>query len=79
MGRHYDHHGDLVDWWSPKDTQAFAERAQCISNQYSEFVAVDDVKVNGAQTSSENIADAGGLRIALMALRQGLDRQGPDR
>ena len=78
MGRHYDHHGNLVDWWTPKDTRAFAERAQCISNQYSEFVAVDDERVNGEQTSSENIADAGGLRIALIALRQVLDRQGPD-
>ena len=78
MGRHYDHHGNLVDWWTPKDTQTFAERAQCISKQYSDFVAVDDVKVNGEQTSSENIADAGGLRIALMALRPLLDRQGPD-
>jgi putative endopeptidase len=79
VGRHYDHNGNLADWWTPKSAEAFAERAQCISKQYSEFVAVDDVKLNGEQTSSENIADAGGLRIALMALRRVLaDRQGPD-
>ena len=51
----------------PSDAKAFEERAQCFVDQYSGFTAVDDVKVNGKLTLGENIADNGGLRIALMA------------
>lgn len=68
VGRHYDHEGNLVDWWTPKDAEAFGERAMCISRQYSQELVSDDVRANGEQTSSEDMADAGGLRIALLAL-----------
>jgi putative endopeptidase len=35
--------------------------------EYSSFVAVDDVKVNGQLTLGENTADNGGLLLAYMA------------
>jgi putative endopeptidase len=37
-------------------------------DEYSSFVAVDDLHVNGKLTLGENTADNGGLRLALMAL-----------
>jgi putative endopeptidase len=69
FGRHYDHDGNLRDWWAPADALGFKERAECVKTQFSRYVAVDDVKVNGQQTLAENIADIGGVRIALTAMQ----------
>jgi putative endopeptidase len=67
QGRQFDAKGNLQDWWTAQDSKAFDERAQCFVDEYDGFVAIDDVRVNGKLTLGENIADNGGLRIALMA------------
>ncbi len=67
-GRQFDAKGNLADWWSPKDADAFETRAQCIVDEYSNFTAVDELKINGKLTLGENTADNGGLRVAYMAL-----------
>jgi len=72
QGRRFDADGNLKDWWTAADGKAFEERASCIDKQYSDFVAVGDVKVNGKLTLGENTADNGGVRIALMALMDSL-------
>ncbi len=41
----------------------------CLAEQHSQYVAVDDVKLNGELTAAENTADAAGLRLALEAFR----------
>jgi predicted metalloendopeptidase len=69
QGRKYDGDGNLRDWWTPADAAEFEKRAACIANEYSGFTAVDDVKLNGRLTLGENSADNGGIRIALMALK----------
>ena len=38
----------------------FDKRAACVENQYDDYVAVDDVHINGKLTLGENIADLGG-------------------
>jgi putative endopeptidase len=72
QGRKYDAEGNLKDWWTPADAKAFEERASCIAEEYSSFVAVRDdkgeVKLNGKLTLGENTADNGGLKLAYMAL-----------
>ncbi|MGI8988377.1 MAG: M13 family metallopeptidase [Bryobacteraceae bacterium] len=68
QGRQFDPKGNLNDWWTPKDADAFESRADCLVKEYSSFTAVDDVKLNGKLTLGENTADNGGLRIAYMAL-----------
>jgi predicted metalloendopeptidase len=68
QGRKFDPQGNLHDWWTPEDGKEFESRVSCISNEYSNFVAVDDLKLNGKLTLGENTADNGGARIALMAL-----------
>jgi putative endopeptidase len=67
-GRRFGATGEVEDWWTEDDGKAFEERAACFEEQYSGFTAVADVKVNGELTLGENVADNGGLRIALMAL-----------
>ena len=52
------------------------KRASCVANEYSNFVAVDDLKLNGRLTLGENTADNGGARIALMALNKSLAESG---
>jgi putative endopeptidase len=66
-GRQFDAKGNLRDWWTEQDSKAFVERAQCFVDEYNGFAAIEDLHVNGKLTLGENIADNGGLRIALMA------------
>ncbi len=50
-----------------RTAKQFEQRASCISDQYSQYVAVDDIKINGQLTMGENVADLGGLMLAYMA------------
>ncbi len=68
QGRKFDPQGNLHDWWTEQDGKEFEKRAGCVADEYSKFVAVDDLKLNGKLTLGENTADNGGARIALMAL-----------
>jgi endothelin-converting enzyme/putative endopeptidase len=77
QGRQFDAEGNLNDWWTAADAREFDKRTQCLVDQYSSYVAVDDVHVNGKLTLGENTADNGGLRIALMALEDELHGQEP--
>jgi len=69
QGRQFDADGNLKDWWTEADGAEFDKRAACFVDEYSQFVAVGDVKLNGKLTLGENVADNGGLRIAYMALQ----------
>jgi len=66
-GRRFDAKGNVRDWWTPADAKAFEERTACIVDEYSQFVVAGDTRINGKLTLGENIADNGGLRLALMA------------
>jgi putative endopeptidase len=68
-GRKYDAKGNLKDWWEPEDARAFEERAKCIADQFSGYTIVDDIKLNGELVLGENVADLGGLILAMMAWR----------
>ncbi len=66
-GRQFDAHGNLRDWWTPEDAKQFENRASCISDQYSKYTIIDDIKINGKLTLGEDTADLGGLILAYMA------------
>lgn len=69
-GRQFDATGNLRDWWTETDGKEFEKRASCISDQYSQYVIVDDIKINGKLTLGEDVADLGGLILAYMAWKQ---------
>jgi endothelin-converting enzyme/putative endopeptidase len=70
-GRHYDAQGNVRDWWTEADGKAFESRASCVADQYSEYIVAGDAKINGRLTLGENVADNGGLRLALLAYLAG--------
>jgi putative endopeptidase len=77
-GKKFDGKGNLSDWWTADDTKKFVERTDCVVNEYGNFVAVDDVKVNGKLTLGENTADNGGLVLAYMAYLDRAKKNGVD-
>ena len=70
QGSRFDAHGSLSDWWSEADRTEFDRRAQVLVEQFDAYTVEDDLHVNGRLTLGENIADLGGLTVALSALRE---------
>ncbi len=67
QGRQFDARGNLHDWWTKTDAAEFQKRADCISDEYSQFTVVDDIKINGKLTMGEDVADNGGTLLAYLA------------
>ncbi|KAF4510324.1 hypothetical protein G6O67_002218 [Ophiocordyceps sinensis] len=73
VGRKYDPSGRQATWWDDGTIAGFLERARCFVQQYSNFTAPTpegEKPVDGDLTLGENIADAGGLRLAFDAWRR---------
>ena len=70
QGRQFDADGNLKDWWTAADKKNFQARADLVAHQFDDFVAVDDLHVNGHLTLGEDIADLGGLKIAYLAFEK---------
>jgi putative endopeptidase len=72
-GRKLDAAGQLRDWWSKADAAAFEARAKRLGAQYSSYEPVPGVHINGDLTMGENIADLGGINVALEAYHRSLN------
>jgi len=66
-GRKTDGEGRLRNWWTPEDAKKFEDAAKVLGIQYSSYEPVPGAKINGDLTMGENIADLGGLLVALDA------------
>ncbi|QBO36523.1 M13 family peptidase [Periweissella cryptocerci] len=67
-GSHLDATGSLSNWWQTADYQAFKKRTLILEKQFEQQVA-NGVTVNAQQTLAENVADNGGVTVALAALK----------
>jgi predicted metalloendopeptidase len=47
----------------------FDERTKCVEEQYAGYEALPGLELNGKLTLGENIADAGGVKLAFHAFR----------
>ena len=74
-GRQFDAKGNLKDWWTKNDSAEFEKRAKCVSDQYSQYTVVDDVKINGKLTLGEDVADLGGTFLAYLAWKNATKSQ----
>ncbi|GFI39657.1 neutral endopeptidase [Muribaculaceae bacterium] len=66
-GRQFDKDGNMADWWQPEDTEKFTALADRLVAQFDAVEVAPGVNANGRFTLGENIADQGGLRVALTA------------
>lgn len=67
QGRHFDKDGNLNEWWQPEDAEEFNKLADGLVAQFDAVEVAPGVHANGRYTLGENIADQGGLRVALTA------------
>ncbi len=79
QGSQFDAKGNLRDWWTPQDRKAFDARTQCIVDEYSKFQPLPGMHINGKLTLGENVADNGGVRLAIMALMADLAGKDADK
>ena len=63
--------GNLRDWWTPEDAAEYEKRVEVMVRQAAKF-EVYGVKLNGKLTCGENVADLGGVKLALRALKSEL-------
>jgi putative endopeptidase len=75
QGSRSDGDGNLRDWWTEEDQQAFAERTARLADQYSGYCPMDGLCVNGRVSLGENIGDLSGLTVAYRAYRLSLGDQ----
>jgi putative endopeptidase len=72
QGRKIDASGKLRDWWTPADAMHFEQRAEQLARQYDGYEVLPGLHVHGRQTLGENIADLGGVLLALDAYHASL-------
>lgn len=72
-GRQYDKDGNLHDWWQPEDAEKFQSLADGLAAQFDEIEVLPGLNANGKFTLGENIADQGGLRVAMTAYLNSLN------
>lgn len=78
QGCNFDWQGNLTNWWTPEDAEAFASLTQGLVGQFNEVEVLPGLMANGQYTLGENIADQGGLRVAMTAFLDSQKKKGVD-
>ena len=68
-GASYDGDGNVRNWWTNEDRAKFDAISKKLADEFSSYTVVDNTRVNGEFTLTENIADLGGVNIAYDALQ----------
>ena len=74
-GRQFDKEGNMCNWWSKSDTRRFNRRVKVLVDWFSGIEVLPGIKANGKLTLGENIADHGGLTVALEAFRESCNQE----
>jgi predicted metalloendopeptidase len=69
QGRKSDGDGNLRDWWTAADAQAFEARTTKLGAQYEAISPLEGLHINGKLTMGENIGDLSGLAQAYRAYK----------
>jgi len=68
QGSQYDANGNMVKWWTVKDSVNYFKHLGVLIKQFDNYV-IDSVHVQGRLTIGENTADLGGITMAYYALQ----------
>lgn len=78
QGRNFDAEGNMTDWWTAEDAEAFKKFTEGLGKQFDAVEVLPGLHANGTYTMGENIADQGGLRIAMTAFLDSQKKKGVD-
>lgn len=78
QGRNFDADGNMVDWWTAEDAEKFAAKTQTLIDQFNAVEVLPGLNANGQYTLGENIADQGGLGVAMTAFLDAQKKKGVD-
>lgn len=78
QGRNFDADGNMVSWWTEEDAAKFMNKAGTLVEQFNEVEVLPGLHGNGQYTLGENIADQGGLRVAMTAFLDSQRKKGVD-
>jgi len=67
-GRKFNWEGNMEMWWTEEDAEEYEKRVEVMVEQ-ANAIEIHGQNLKGKLTCGENIADLGGLRLALMALK----------
>jgi putative endopeptidase len=76
-GSLYDEIGNFKNWWTDEDRAKFNELTKAMVNLF-DGIQYEGGNINGSLTLGENIADAGGISVALEAAKAIPDVSLPD-
>lgn len=78
-GRKFDSDGNLNNWWNEDDVKLFTAQTEVMAEQAKLYTFIDtddkEYKLNPQLTMGENLADLGGISLALQALTHHLQQQ----
>ncbi len=64
-GAQYDKDGNLTDWWTEADYEAFGKRVEKVDSFYDSITVWDGQNLVGSNIDTEAIADMGGMKAIL--------------
>ena len=78
QGSNFDAKGNMTNWWTPEDAQAFATLTKGLADQFDKIEILPGLMANGSYTLGENIGDQGGLRVSHTAFLDAQKAKGVD-
>lgn len=75
-GAQFDENGNYRNWWAPADEAAFQAKQQMMIDLFNQLEVYPGLMADGAKTLTENMADFGGMELALECYKQRLTEQG---
>lgn len=75
-GSQFDSEGNLRDWYTEADVEAFTALNQRVIDQFGAIEVAPDLFIDGELTIGENTADLGGMQVSWDAMRIALEETG---